>query len=280
MNANPVAADLLRKIMEFEIDDGEPTLTFARRLARENGWPLPFAERVIVEYKRFVYLAVAAGHPVTPSEEVDEAWHLHLTYTESYWNRLCREVLSRPLHHNPTRGGAAENAKFEDWYAKTLESYATIFGSPPPGDIWPGVRERFTTSVQRRKIEPNRYWIIPKPRARYLLLGTLLSATGCAAFQFKDVYELGWEVIALVGFLFLVALIVLFRVIVKLIKGQPIGKSLRTCSGGGSGGCAAAGVSMTCGSGMSGGDSCADNSAGDTSGCSSSGYGGGGCGGD
>ncbi len=275
MDTHAVNADLLRKVMEFEIDDGSPELTFARRLALENGWRLRFAERVIVEYRRFVYLAMAAGHPVTPSEEVDEAWHLHLTYTESYWNRLCRDVLPRPLHHNPTRGGAAENAKFEDWYGRTLETYTKTFGSPPPGDIWPGVPERFGRSIQRRKIEPNRYWIIPKPRARYLLLGTLLSATGCAAFQFKDVYELGWEVIALVGFLLLVAIVVLLKVIVALIKGQPVGKPLRTCSGGGSGGCASAGIPITCGSGNSGGDSCADSGGGGDSG----GCGGGGCGG-
>ncbi|MEK6230809.1 MAG: hypothetical protein N2A42_03075 [Luteolibacter sp.] len=35
----------------------------------------------MTEYKRFVALAMLAGHPVTPSEEVDQAWHLHLVYT-------------------------------------------------------------------------------------------------------------------------------------------------------------------------------------------------------
>jgi len=58
-------------------------LPFEARLARENGWCRAYTQRVIVEYKRFVYLAMTAGHVVTPSEEVDHAWHMHLTYTRS-----------------------------------------------------------------------------------------------------------------------------------------------------------------------------------------------------
>ena len=42
------------------------------------------------------------------SEQVDAAWHLHLTYTRSYWDRFCKETLGQPLHHDPTRGGPAE----------------------------------------------------------------------------------------------------------------------------------------------------------------------------
>src|SRR5262245_63811110 len=107
---------LYNRLMTFEIDEPGVELTFARRLARENGWDLLYAERVIAEYKRFLLLACEAGHVVSPSEDVDQAWHLHLTYTRSYWDGLCREVLGRPLHHGPTKGGAAEQAKFIDLY--------------------------------------------------------------------------------------------------------------------------------------------------------------------
>ena len=78
--------------------------------------------RAIEEYKRFVFLAMAAGHPVTPLDEVDQVWHLHLCYTRSYWEDLCGEVLRAPLHHGPTRGGAAERARFDDQYRRTLAS--------------------------------------------------------------------------------------------------------------------------------------------------------------
>ncbi len=90
---------LLDAIMAFELDDPGAQLPFTARLAREQGWTHVFAGRVVTEYKRFVVLAMLAGHPVTPSEEVDQAWHLHLVYTRSYWQGLCRDVLGRELHH-------------------------------------------------------------------------------------------------------------------------------------------------------------------------------------
>src|SRR5687767_62987 len=73
-------------------------LSFAERLARENGWSMVHADRVTREYKRFCFLAATAGHPVTPSDAVDQAWHLHLTYSRDYWQRFCPEVLGRALH--------------------------------------------------------------------------------------------------------------------------------------------------------------------------------------
>src|SRR5688572_23915413 len=107
--------ELWSRIAAFPLDEGSPPLSFAARLARENAWSVSHAARVLEEYRRFAYLAVAAGHPVTPSEDVDQAWHLHLTYTRSYWTRFCATVLGRELHHEPTQGGAAEARKFQDW---------------------------------------------------------------------------------------------------------------------------------------------------------------------
>ena len=124
-------SDLWKRLDKFEFDSGTPSFGFADRLARENGWTKAEAERAIFEYKRFLYLAMTAGHPVTPSESVDQVWHLHLTYTQSYWNSLCKEVLGKPLHHNPTEGGSQERVKFQDWYSRTLESYRTCFGEEP-----------------------------------------------------------------------------------------------------------------------------------------------------
>src|SRR5205085_5330928 len=101
--------ELLARLESFSIDEPGIDFTFTQRLARENGWTRGFAERVVQEYKRFACLAVAAAHPVTPSDEIDEAWHLHLLYTQSYWKMFCGEVLHKPLHHHPTCGGAKES---------------------------------------------------------------------------------------------------------------------------------------------------------------------------
>jgi len=147
------------------LDDPEAKLPFSRRLARENGWSRYFACRVIEEYKRFCYLALVAGHPVTPSEDVDQAWHLHLLYTRSYWGDYCVEVLGQPLHHGPTRGGSEEQTKFRDWYTATLESYECVFFSSPPPDIWPPAEVRFAPSAFRR-VDTVSSWIVPKPRIR------------------------------------------------------------------------------------------------------------------
>ncbi len=80
---------------------------------------------------------------VCPSEEVDAAWHQHLTFTRSYWQHFCRDVLRTPLHHEPTRGGPGELNKHRQMYRDTLASYERLFGHRPPRDIWPDVDARF-----------------------------------------------------------------------------------------------------------------------------------------
>ena len=88
---------------------GNPTVaSFEQRLARENGWRAEFAAHVIEEYKRFCFLAVTGTEAFTPSDQVDQAWLLHLTYSRDYWERFCPEVIGKPLHHGPTKGGEAE----------------------------------------------------------------------------------------------------------------------------------------------------------------------------
>ena len=159
----PLDDAMIEAIAQFSFD-GEPTeRSFAQRLARDNCWTSAYTERVITEYRRFVVLAVGAGHPVSPSEQVDQAWHLHLTFTHSYWEDLCLGVLRQPLHHNPTKGGAQEREKFRDWYSRTLESYVRLFDEPPPKDIWPDVETRFDQNAYVTRIDRIRNWVIPKP---------------------------------------------------------------------------------------------------------------------
>jgi uncharacterized protein (TIGR04222 family) len=161
MNAH---VELWRRIEGFQLDSAEAALPFSARLARENNWSTTYAQRVITEYKRFTFLAVAAGHPVSPSEDVDQAWHLHLTYSENYWKVFCPEILGKPFHHQPTKGGVTERHKFEDWYARTLESYEKFFGAPPPDDIWPTPETHRKEKHLFIRVDRERNWIIPKPR--------------------------------------------------------------------------------------------------------------------
>src|ERR1700743_1808484 len=124
---NTKHVELLRKLEQFQLDSPEASFPFSARLARENDWSPAYARQVINEYKRFSFLAVAAGHPVSPSEDVDQAWHLHLTYSENYWRVFCPEILGHPFHHHPTRGGENESEKFNDWDTRTLQSYEKFF---------------------------------------------------------------------------------------------------------------------------------------------------------
>ncbi len=156
------ASALLARIENFDIDGDPAALPFAARLAREHGWSRPRAERVIREYKRYVFLCMNSATPVCPSEDVDAAWHLHLTYTRSYWKRFCGDVLGRPLHHEPTKGGPAEADKHLAMYEATLAAYRESFGVEPPHDIWPSAHSRFGIDIQHRVVNTAHNWVIPK----------------------------------------------------------------------------------------------------------------------
>lgn len=154
--------ELWRKIKVFEVGDPESAFTFIDRLARENNWTLEYSLRTFLEYKKFVFLICIADHPLTPSDEVDQVWHLHLIYTESYWIDLCHNVLGRKIHHGPTKGGQDENDKYHNWYEETKKLYYKTFNSDPPSDIWPSSAIRFT-AVNFSRVNRNSHWIIPKP---------------------------------------------------------------------------------------------------------------------
>lgn len=146
-------------------------LTFIDRLGRESGWSPATAQAVLEEYRRFCFLAVAAGHPVTPSDAVDRAWHLHLTYTRDYWERFCPDILGQPLHHGPTAGGPDEQHRFYLQYAGTLRSYEHWFGEPPPVRFWPDAATRLNDDPRARWVHPRDAVILPRPLLRWCLLG-------------------------------------------------------------------------------------------------------------
>jgi uncharacterized protein (TIGR04222 family) len=188
---NVQQAELYQRIQAFSLDDPDADLAFSKRLARDNAWSAQYTQRVIEEYKKFTFLAVVAGHPVTPSDQVDQVWHLHLVYTHSYWREFCPNVLQTPLHHGPTRGGGSEHNKFNDWYSKTLASYEKFFGQAPPADIWPPADIRFDRDLHFVRVNTQQNWILPKPSVELpklrierspipvLLFLLALSVTGC-----------------------------------------------------------------------------------------------------
>lgn len=185
---NDLQSTVWNKLQQYRIDeavDGKPpAFPFERRLARENGWTIAYATRVVEEYKKFLYLALFGGHPVCPSDEVDQCWHMHMTFTRSYWDRLCKEVLGMPIHHDPSRGGKSEDSKHDDMYAKTKLAYERAFGAKPPEDIWPSSEKRFDHSKRYRRVDLSAMYLLPRQRVHQAAMiggGVLLSGTaaGC-----------------------------------------------------------------------------------------------------
>ena len=156
---------LLCRIEAHAFGSGD-VLDFTGRLARDHGWAPGFARGAVEEYRRFCFLAVAGPDAVTPSEEVDEVWHLHLTYSRDYWTVWCADVLRAPLHHDPTKGGPAEQDRFRAQYARTVAAYESFFGPAPPL-FWPATHRRFARRPRFRLVDTHRSVVLPRP-------GTLL----------------------------------------------------------------------------------------------------------
>jgi uncharacterized protein (TIGR04222 family) len=175
------ARALWQRLRAHAFEFPEDGLDLTRRLAREQGWSLTTARAAVDEYRRFCFLASVADGEMTPSREVDEVWHLHLSYTRDYWEQFCPAVLGYPLHHGPTRARAGDAEHFRERYAQTLALYESYFGAAPVA-FWPGTRERFARQQSPQRVDPSRYWLIRKPswpRAALVSTGalTLLAAT-------------------------------------------------------------------------------------------------------
>ena len=155
---------LWERLCNHSFEHADQARDLVRRLCMEQGWSLTDARAAVEEYRRFCFLAVMCPHQVTPSEEVDAVWHLHLLHTRDYWEVFCPQVLRYSLHHGPTKGGVTEEGRFYAQYAQTLSSYQTYFG-PPPKAWWPHAAQRFQPSIHYRWVHLPSVWVVPKPHA-------------------------------------------------------------------------------------------------------------------
>lgn len=128
-------SDLMKRLEAHQFD-AAVELPFSVKLARTEGWTPGFTARAITEYRRFLYLTQVSDAEITPSAVVDRVWHMHLTYTEDYWEVLVDQVLGQPLHHRPC-SAEADMPRYGAQYHDALRLYAVEFGGKPPEDIWP-----------------------------------------------------------------------------------------------------------------------------------------------
>ena len=235
MNAEQQA--LYGHIQAFSLDQPNVELSFSQRLAKENDWSLVYAHEAIEEYKKFAFLSVAAEHPVIPSDPIDQVWHLHLTYTRSYWDNFCLKLLRQPLHHDPALGGLAEKQQFKDFYGKTLESYQQFFGVEPPARVWPTTEDRFRQDLTFVRVNIGQNLILPYGLLSKGIVATLLFLLTLLLSGFYLVSSQGSQnpivAILLVGFSVVIGFgcVQFMRGAVKAIKNRA-NPSLPGCSAG------------------------------------------------
>lgn len=96
-------------------------------------WETDYGDLALSEYKRFAFLALLSGSEITPSEQIDQVWHLHILHTADYasFAKKC----GRFLHHAP--GMPSQRPTFNRQYIQTHKLYEEVFGEEPPSSIWP-----------------------------------------------------------------------------------------------------------------------------------------------
>lgn len=245
---------LLNRLMAFRFQSGTPAFSFADRLARDNGWSHAYAKQVIREYLRFIYLCATSKQMSTPSEDVDQAWHLHMVYTRSYWDDLCDGILKFRLHHDPTRGGGEAGQTYAQAYQRTLDRYQEQFGEAPPSRVWPPVNQRFGRAATFRRVNLADHYLIPVRRAKAAVVAAGLGLAAAPVYAAAD-----W-----VSLLTVAAGVVLIPLAVIGLFGAQMGMKKRTANKQSAAGCAG---------GTSAGSAKSDGSDGGDAGC------GGGCGG-
>jgi hypothetical protein len=185
---------------------------FLKRLAKENDWTRDFAQNVVEEYAKFLFLAKVTGQPVCPSPIIDKAWHLHLIHTQDYWGKLCPTILCMELHHAPEQGD--EGAKFVAWTHDTLNSHRRYFGTP--SKIWTATEQTKIGTILRV--------------AAFLLFGI-----GLGAFFILFFVSSTWPTALSVASAFLIPALILFlSANISVSKSMCGGSSCSSgCSGGG-----------------------------------------------
>lgn len=228
--------ELWEQLQKFTVSAPSDELGFVDRLAQDNAWRSRYARRVYDEYLKFVYLMATSDASLTPSDAVDQAWHLHLCYSESYWNDLCGGLIKQALHHGPTKGGSAEATRYSEQYQATLDAYRQRFGEPPE-DIWPPVEERFNLNNRFRRINLRGKLVI----RMWQLVIVFCLTLGVVAMDFAAFIDGLFDQSA-AHFFVVVFLLMLFLTILFLTDRHASGRS---CSGGG--GCGTDGCGGGCG---------------------------------
>lgn len=85
---------------------------------------------LIEEVVKFLTLVGKYNVRLSPSYNVDMAWHEFILFTKKY-EEFCNLNFGRFIHHTPEDNKVANNKT----YLKTIQLYIKHFGKPDP-DVW------------------------------------------------------------------------------------------------------------------------------------------------
>jgi len=121
--------------------EAEPSLSFVHKVMMETGWSQWKAEKVILEFRKFLFIRIVtpADVSIVPGLMVDEIWHIALLYTTPYHD-MSLELLGRMFHHRPV-AKLKDTEAVPELFAQTLEFYRRYFGEPPA--LWCYAKRRF-----------------------------------------------------------------------------------------------------------------------------------------
>lgn len=131
--------------------DAYPILEFLPlRVSQNYSVPIDFAEGLLREAKRMIFLAYVSGESVAPSDRVDWAWHELILCTRLYKDFAA--YIGDFIHHTPNPPSRTKSP-IETWeeiqatlgkpriespeYTRTKLNYERCFGMKPDPLYWP-----------------------------------------------------------------------------------------------------------------------------------------------
>lgn len=140
IRVSAVAAKALWQTVEnYKLPFGEEYVQYKLK------WQRAYCNLALSEYRRFAFLALISDSEITPSEAIDEVWHLHILHTQDYsqFGAACQHF----LHHWP--GMPTNRPQFNKQYEMTREMYRVVFGYDAPQAFWPLQKTSFDVSRPR-----------------------------------------------------------------------------------------------------------------------------------
>ncbi len=144
------------------VDKIHVDVTFKQKLINSNiGWSSEFADKVILEYKKFMYLRIKYGE-AAPSHLVDIVWHQHILYTKEY-HSFCKIHNGSFINHDPDTFKGKSNTL----YIRTLERLWKEFPGYDITKYWEGA-DRF------KLVDVDKYHIFSNKLSKFQIIKLLI----------------------------------------------------------------------------------------------------------